>query len=126
MKNLITDIEGILVGCAEDHKFSTGVTVLSGPSPFTAAVDVRGGGAGTRETEILKLESSIGRVDAIVLSGGSAFGLDASSEVQKLLLEEGKGYLQQKSAKPRKTKKEGKQIRTPPLAKRSNGGVSSP
>ena len=40
MKNLITDIEGILVGCAEDHRFSTGVTVLSGPSPFTAAVDV--------------------------------------------------------------------------------------
>ncbi len=92
MKNLITDIEGILVGCAEDHKFSTGVTVLSGPRPFTAVVDVRGGGAGTRETEILKLESSIGRIDAIVLSGGSAFGLDASSEVQKLLLEEGKGY----------------------------------
>ena len=92
MKNLITDIEGILVGCAEDHKFSTGVTVLSGPNPFTAAVDVRGGGAGTRETEILKLESSIGRIDAIVLSGGSAFGLDASSEVQKLLHEEGKGY----------------------------------
>ncbi len=92
MKNLITDIEGILVGCAEDHKFSTGVTVLSGPRPFTASVDVRGGGAGTRETEILKLESSIGRIDAIVLSGGSAFGLDASSEVQKLLLEDGKGY----------------------------------
>ena len=92
MKNLITDIEGILVGCAEDHKFSTGVTVLSGPHPFTAAVDVRGGGAGTRETEILKLESSIGRIDAIVLSGGSAFGLDASSEVQKLLFKEGKGY----------------------------------
>ena len=92
MKNLITDIEGILVGCAEDSKFSTGVTVLSGPRPFKAAVDVRGGGAGTRETEILKLESSIGRIDAIVLSGGSAFGLDASSEVQKLLLEEGKGY----------------------------------
>ena len=59
MKNLITDIEGILVGCAEDHKFSTGVTVLSGPSPFTAAVDVRGGGAGTRETEILKLEAQL-------------------------------------------------------------------
>ena len=62
MKNLITDIEGVLVGCAEDHEFSTGVTVLSGPRPFTAAVDVRGGGAGTRETEILKLESSIGRI----------------------------------------------------------------
>ena len=92
MKNLITDIEGILVGCAEDEEFSTGVTILSGPRPFIAAVDVRGGGAGTRETEILKLESSIGRVDAIVLSGGSAFGLDASSEVQKLLQQEGKGY----------------------------------
>ena len=91
MKNLITDIEGILVGCAEDHSFLRCNSIIW-TKPFTAAVDVRGGGAGTRETEILKLESSIGRVDAIVLSGGSAFGLDASSEVQKLLLEEGKGY----------------------------------
>ena len=92
MKNLITDIDGILVGCAEDHNYATGVTVLSGPKPFKAAIDVRGGGAGTRETEILKLESSIGRIDAIVLSGGSAFGLDASSEIQKLLFNDGKGY----------------------------------
>ena len=92
MRNLITDIDGILVGCAEDHNYATGVTVLSGPKPFKAAIDVRGGGAGTRETEILKLESSIGRIDAIVLSGGSAFGLDASSEIQKLLLNDGKGY----------------------------------
>ena len=92
MKNLITDIEGILVGCAEDHRFSTGVTILSGPNPFKAAVDVRGGGAGTRETEILKLESSIGRVDAIVLSGGSAFGLEAASETVNLLRRDNKGY----------------------------------
>ena len=92
MRNLITDIDGILVGCAENHNYATGVTVLSGPKPFKAAIDVRGGGAGTRETEILKLESSIGRIDAIVLSGGSAFGLDASSEIQKLLFNDGKGY----------------------------------
>ncbi len=92
MKNLITDVDGILVGCAEDKNFATGVTVLSGPQPFLASVDIRGGGAGTRETEILKLESSIGRIDAIVLSGGSAFGLDASSEIQKLLLDDKKGY----------------------------------
>ena len=83
MKNLITDVDGILIGSAEDKNLFTGVTILSGQNPFTAAVDVRGGGPGTRETEILKLESAIGKVDAIVLSGGSAFGLDASSEVQK-------------------------------------------
>ena len=92
MRNLITDINGILVGCAEDKFLSTGVTILTTQKPVFAAVDIRGGGPGTRETEILKLESSIGRVDAIVLSGGSAFGLDASSEVQKLLLNDGKGY----------------------------------
>lgn len=92
MKNLITDVDGILIGSAEDKNLFTGVTILSGQNPFTAAVDVRGGGPGTRETEILKLESAIGKVDAIVLSGGSAFGLDASSEVQKLLLNENKGY----------------------------------
>lgn len=92
MKNLITDVKGILIGSAEDKTLSTGVTIVSGKYPFTAAVDVRGGGPGTRETEILKLESSIGIVDAIVLSGGSAFGLDASSEVQKLLLNDNKGY----------------------------------
>ena len=92
MKNLITDLDGIFIGNAEDKNLSTGVTILSGEKPFAAAVDVRGGGPGTRETEILKLESSIGRIDAIVLSGGSAFGLDASSEVQKLLLDDKKGY----------------------------------
>ncbi len=92
IKNLITDIPGIQVGHAEDNKIGTGVTVIKGDNPFSAAVDVRGGGPGTRETDMLSLENSIGRADAIVLSGGSAFGLDACSEVQDLLRQDNKGY----------------------------------
>ena len=91
-KNLITDVLGIQVGHAEDNKIGTGVTVIIGDNPFSAAVDVRGGGPGTRETDMLSLENSIGRADAIVLSGGSAYGLDASSEIQDLLRHDEKGY----------------------------------
>ncbi len=91
-KNLITDIPGIQVGHAEDNTIGTGVTVITGDNPFSTAVDVRGGGPGTRETDMLSLENSIGRADAIVLSGGSAFGLDACSEVQDLLRQDNKGY----------------------------------
>ena len=91
-KNLITDVSGVQVGHAEDYKIGTGVTVITGDNPFSAAVDVRGGGPGTRETDMLSLENSIGRADAIVLSGGSAYGLDASSEIQDLLRDDGKGY----------------------------------
>ena len=91
-KNLITDIPGIQVGHAEDNKICTGVTIITGKNSFSAAVDVRGGGPGTRETDMLSLENSIGRADAIVLSGGSAYGLDACSEVQDLLRQDNKGY----------------------------------
>ena len=91
-RNLITDVLGIQVGHAEDNKIGTGVTVITADNPFSAAVDVRGGGPGTRETDMLSLENSIGRADAIVLSGGSAYGLDASSEIQDLLRNDGKGY----------------------------------
>ena len=91
-KNLITDVSGVQVGHAEDYKIGTGVTVITGDNPFSAAVDVRGGGPGTRETDMLSLENSIGRADAIVLSGGSAYGLDASSEIQDLLSDDRKGY----------------------------------
>ena len=99
-KNLITDILGIQVGHAEDLKIGTGVTVITGNKPFSAAVDVRGGGPGTRETDMLSLENSIGRADAIVLSGGSAFGLDACSEVQDLLRKDNKGYKVGKAVVP--------------------------
>lgn len=91
-KNLITDVIGVQVGHAEDLMIGTGVTVISGDKPFSTAVDVRGGGPGTRETDMLSLENSIGRSDAIVLSGGSAYGLDACSEVQDLLRQDKKGY----------------------------------
>ena len=99
-KNLITDVIGVQVGHAQDKKIGTGVTVVSGNSPFSASVDVRGGGPGTRETDMLSLENSIGRADAIVLSGGSAYGLDACSEIQDLLREDQKGYQLGKSIIP--------------------------
>ncbi len=92
LKNLITDVPGVQVGSAEDNKIGTGVTIITANKPFAAAVDVRGGGPGTRETDMLSLDNSIGRADAIVLSGGSAYGLDASSEIQDLLRQDKKGY----------------------------------
>ena len=72
LRNLITDIPGVQVGSAQNSKIGTGVTVVTGNQPFSAAVDVRGGGPGTRETDMLSLENSVGRADAIVLSGGLA------------------------------------------------------
>ena len=91
-KNLITDVKGILVGNSHDDEVKTGVTVLTSDKRFAASVSVLGGAPGTRETDMLSLENSIGRADAIVLSGGSAFGLDACSEVQDLLRQDNKGY----------------------------------
>ena len=91
-KNLITDVTGVQVGHAENLEIGTGVTVITSDKPFSAAVDVRGGGPGTRETDMLSLENSIGRADAIVLSGGSAYGLDACAEIQDLLRQDQKGY----------------------------------
>ena len=91
-KNLITDVTGVQVGHSENLEVGTGVTLITSDKPFCAAVDVRGGGPGTRETDMLSLENSIGRADAIVLSGGSAYGLDACAEIQDLLRQDQKGY----------------------------------
>jgi L-aminopeptidase/D-esterase-like protein len=90
-KNLITDVSGILVGQAEaeDH---TGATVVLAESPAVAAVDVRGGAPGTRETELLAADALVDRIDAVVLSGGSAFGLDAASGVVDWLAAAGRGF----------------------------------
>jgi len=79
--NLITDIKGLYVGNADNDPLKSGVTVLTGDKPFTAAVDVRGGAPGTRETDLLAPDKLVEAIDAIVLSGGSAFGLDAASGV---------------------------------------------
>ena len=80
-RNLITDVAGLRVGNAEDHRVRTGVTVLVGERPFTAAVHVMGGAPGTRETDLLAPDRLVQEVDALVLAGGSAFGLDAASGV---------------------------------------------
>lgn len=91
-RNLITDITGLRVGNAEDHRIKTGTTVLVGDKPFRASVDVMGGSPGTRETEMLSPDKMVDRIDAIVLSGGSAFGLDAASGVSDGLRAQGRGF----------------------------------
>lgn len=91
-RNLLTDIPGIRVGHADDARAASGVTAILFDAPFVTAVDVRGGGPGTRETDLLDPARTIEAVDAIVLSGGSAFGLDAASGVQAFLREAGRGY----------------------------------
>ena len=91
-RNLITDVPGIRVGNAGDAKLGSGVTVIVFEKPVTASVDVRGGGPGTRETALLDPVQTVEGIDAIVLSGGSAFGLDAASGVQAWLREQGRGF----------------------------------
>lgn len=91
-RNLITDVEGLLVGNAQDDELKSGCTVLLGEKPFTAAVHVMGGAPGTRETELLAPDKLVQEVDALVLSGGSAFGLDAASGVSDALRREGRGF----------------------------------
>lgn len=91
-RNLVTDVPGLLVGNAEDHRIKTGTTVLLGERPFAASVDVMGGSPGARETELLAPDKLVEAVDAIVLSGGSAFGLDAGSGVANALRRQGRGF----------------------------------
>jgi L-aminopeptidase/D-esterase-like protein len=79
--NLITDVPGVLVGHAADASARSGVTTLLFESAWIAAVDARGGGPGLRETEALAPENSFGRAHAIVLAGGSVFGLAAADGV---------------------------------------------
>jgi L-aminopeptidase/D-esterase-like protein len=90
--NLITDVEGIRVGNAEDAGVRTGVTVVLPDHPSLAAIDVRGGAPGTRETDSLDPTCLVDRVDAVVLSGGSAFGLEAGSGVTNWLAVQGRGF----------------------------------
>lgn len=90
--NLITDVAGLSVGNAHDEKLRSGVSVLLCDEPMTAAVDVRGGGTGTRETRTLDMEGLVQQIHAITLSGGSAFGLDAATGVQSFLREKNIGF----------------------------------
>ena len=90
--NLITDVAGLRVGNAEDHRIKTGTTVLIADKPFRASVDVMGGSPGTRETDLLAPDKAVDQIDALVLSGGSAFGLDAASGVSDALRVLGRGF----------------------------------
>ncbi|HLB97535.1 MAG TPA: P1 family peptidase [Acetobacteraceae bacterium] len=92
MRNLLTDVAGIAVGHATDLALGSGVTAIVFDRPATAAVCVLGGAPGGRDTGLLAPEMTVDAVDAIVLSGGSAFGLDAAGGVQAALREMGRGY----------------------------------
>ncbi|WP_292497285.1 P1 family peptidase, partial [Mesorhizobium sp.] len=78
-RNLITDVAGLTVGNAADARLKSGVTVVLCEEPAVAGVQVLGGAPGTRETDLLEPQNSIATIHAVVLSGGSAFGLDAAS-----------------------------------------------
>ncbi|EYE88516.1 peptidase [Fervidicella metallireducens AeB] len=88
----ITDIEGIKIGNAQDYDAATGCTVIICQEGAVAGVDVRGGAPGTRETDLLNPINLVDRIHAVVLSGGSAFGLDASSGIMKYLEENNIGF----------------------------------
>jgi D-aminopeptidase len=90
--NLITDVAGLRVGNADDSALRSGVTVLTADRPFMAAVHVMGGAPGTRETDLLAPDKLVQDVDAIFLSGGSAFGLDAGTGVMAGLRAMGRGF----------------------------------
>jgi D-aminopeptidase len=92
-RNLITDVPGVVVGNAADAVVKTGVTVVTAARPFVASVHVMGGAPGTRETDLLAPENTVEAVDALVLSGGSAFGLDAAGGVMAGLRAMGRGFL---------------------------------
>ncbi|ALK10019.1 P1 family peptidase [Blastochloris viridis] len=92
MRNLITDVPGLRIGQASDAALASGVTAVIFDQPAVASVDVRGGGPGTRETDLLLPEKTVAAIDAVVLSGGSAFGLDAAAGVQAWLAEQGRGF----------------------------------
>ena len=91
-RNLITDVPGIRVGNAEHAGHLTGVTIVLPDRAAVAAVDVRGGGPGTRETDALRPSALVERVDAVALSGGSAFGLEAASGAASWLAARGRGF----------------------------------
>ncbi|MEJ0016532.1 MAG: P1 family peptidase [Acetobacteraceae bacterium] len=91
-RNLLTDIPGITVGHAQDLHLGSGVTAILFDPPAVASVAVLGGAPGGRDTDLLAPHNTVQAVDAIVLSGGSAFGLDAAGGVQAWLREHDRGF----------------------------------
>jgi D-aminopeptidase len=92
MKNLLTDIAGVQVGHADDPTIASGVTAILFDTPAVAAMDVRGGGPGTREGALLDVANTVEAIDGIALSGGSAYGLDAAGGIMGYMAERGRGF----------------------------------
>src|SRR5689334_14606759 len=92
MRNLITDVPGVKVGNAEDAALASGVTAIIFDEPAVPSGDVRGGGPGTGDLDLLQPGETVERIDAVVLSGGSAFGLDSPGGVQAALREQSRGF----------------------------------
>ena len=92
MRNLITDVAGLQIGQAHDMAAATGVTVALFDCPTVASVAILGGAPGARETALLEPEMTVGHVDAIVLSGGSAHGLAAADGAMGWLVSQNRGF----------------------------------
>ncbi len=90
--NTITDVPGLVVGAAHDARLASGVSVVLFERPAAASVSILGGAPGTRDTALLEPEMTVEAVDALVLSGGSAFGLDAAGGVMAGLAARGRGF----------------------------------
>lgn len=88
----VTDIPGILIGNAQNLEAATGCTVILCKEGAVAGVDVRGGAPGTRETDLLRPENLVEKIHAVMLSGGSAFGLDAAAGIMQYLEQQGVGF----------------------------------
>lgn len=88
----IKDLEGFLIGQAQDEKAGTGCTVIAGKNGMRAGLDVRGGGPASRDSQMLNPLMTMNEIHAVVLSGGSAFGLGAADGVMKYLEEHGMGF----------------------------------
>lgn len=91
-RNSIVDVPGIRVGHAEAPEFTTGVTAILPSAPCVAAADLRGGGTATRAADAMAMGGAVGEVDAVVLSGGSSFGLDAAGGAMDWLAKAGRGF----------------------------------
>ena len=90
--NLITDVDGVRVGSADDARLASGVTVVLFEEPAIASIAINGGAPALRDTALLEPEMTVERVDGFVLSGGSAFGLDAAGGAMVYLAEIGRGF----------------------------------
>ncbi len=90
--NLITDVPGLNVGHAEDARIGSGVSVLLFDKPAVASIAIHGGAPGLRDSALLEPEMTVEAVDALVLSGGSAFGLDSVGGAMSYLREIGRGF----------------------------------